>query len=145
MHEYIEEDLRTALKSGNKQEATVLRSLKSAVANARIAKGEDLDEADYIKVLQKEAKQRREAIESYQQADQTEKAQQEQTELAIIERYLPETLSRAELEELVLDAIAEVGATQPGDIGSVMTVLHPRVAGRAEGSEVAEMVRQQLS
>lgn len=144
MYQKIDDDLKTALKSGDKTEVTVLRAIKNAFGNARIEKGEDLDEADYIKVLEKEAKQRRESIESYQSAGQTDRAEQEQAELAIIERYLPEALTEAELEELVADAIAEVGAVYMGDMGNVMSVLQPKVAGRADGSLVAEKVRQQL-
>lgn len=144
MHRQIEEDLRTALKSGKKDEVAVLRMLKSAIDNARIKKGGDLDEADYIKVLEKEAKQRQESIESYESAGHQEKADAERSELAIIERYLPEALSDAELEELIADAIAEVGASQPQEMGSVMKVLQPKIAGRASGAEVAEKVRKQL-
>lgn len=144
MYRQIDDDLKTALKNGDKTEVTVLRGLKSAFGNARIDKGGDLDEADYIKVLEKEAKQRRESIESYTSAGQTERAKQEEKELEIIERYLPQALSDAELEELVLDAIAEVGATHTGDMGDVMKTLQPRIAGRADGGEVAEKVRRQL-
>lgn len=144
MYRQIDDDLKTALKNGDKTEVMVLRALKSAFGNARIDKGEDLDEADYIKVLEKEAKQRRESIESYTSAGQTERAEQEEKELEIIERYLPQALTDAELEKLVLDAIAEVGATHIGDMGSVMKVLQPRIAGRADGGEAAEKVRQQL-
>lgn len=144
MQQQIDEDLKAALKAGDKREVTVLRALKSAFGNARIEKGEDLDEADYIKVLEKEAKQRRESIESYQNAGQAERAEGEQAELDIIERYLPQALTEAELDKLVADAITEVGATQPGEMGQVMKVLQPKVAGRAEGSTVANKVRQQL-
>ncbi len=144
MYQQIDEDLKTALKAGEKREVTVLRALKSAFGNARIEKGEDLDEADYIKVLEKEAKQRRESIESYQNAGQADRAEGEQVELDLIERYLPQALTDAELDKLVADAIAEVGATQPGEMGQVMKVLQPKVAGRAEGSTVADKVRQQL-
>lgn len=144
MYRQIDDDLKTALKNGDKTEVTVLRGLKSAFGNARIDKGGDLDEVDYIKVLEKEAKQRRESIESYTSAGQTERAKQEEKELEIIERYLPQALSDAELEELVLDAIAEVGATHTGDMGDVMKTLQPRIAGRADGGEVAEKVRRQL-
>ncbi len=144
MYKQIEEDLRTALKSGNKDEVSVLRTLKSSFNNARIEKGEDLDEADYIKVLEKEAKQRKESIESYESVGQHERAEKERTELAVIERYLPESLSETELEELIVDAIAEVGATNAREMGSVMKVLQPKIAGRADGGEVAEKVRQHL-
>jgi uncharacterized protein YqeY len=145
MYKQVEEDLRAALKAGRSEEVGVLRLLKSALDNARIDKGEELDEADCLKTLEKEAKQRRESIESYQQAGRTEKAEAEQAELGIIERYLPEAITGAEIDELITDAVAETGATHPGEMSRVMRVLQPRIAGRAKGSQVAERVRQHLS
>lgn len=140
----IDRDITEALKAGRKQEAAVLRMLKSAFHNARIEKGEDLDDADYIKILEKEAKQRQESIESYKAAGREEQAAAEEAELAIIQRYLPERLTEAELEQLVIDTIAELGATQQSELGMVMKALQPKIAGRADGAEAAAMVRSQL-
>lgn len=144
MYKQIEEDLRAALDAGSKEEASTLRMLKSSLINERIAKGEELDDADYIRVLQKEAKQRKESIEGYQSAGRKEQAQKEQDELGIINRYLPEKLTDAELDQLVSDAIAEVGATRVNELGQVMKALQPKIAGRAEGGEAAVKIRQRL-
>lgn len=140
----IDRDITEALKAGNKQEAATLRTLKSAFHNARIDKGEDLDDADYIKILEKEAKQRQEAIDSYRELGQEDRAGDEEAELAFIQRYLPQRLTDAELEQLVIDTIAELGATHVSDMGQVMKALQPRIAGRADGSEAAAKVRARL-
>ena len=145
MLEQLEADISAALRSSDKRAATTLRMLKSALHNAEISKGETLTEAEVMRVVQKEAKQRKESIESYQAAGRDDRGQEEQLELEIIERYLPEAIDENELTLLVQAAIDEVGAESPADIGAVMKVLQPKIAGRADGGKVAAEVRAKLS
>lgn len=145
MLERIEADIKTALQQQDAVTASVLRTLKSELHNAEIERGGELDETAVAAVLQKQAKQRRESIEEYARAGRDDKAEAEQQELAIIERYLPEPLDAAALEQFVRETIAEVGAESPADMGKVMKALQPKIAGRAEGSVVAQAVKDQLS
>ncbi|MEX0748423.1 MAG: GatB/YqeY domain-containing protein [Candidatus Saccharimonadales bacterium] len=144
MLERLDADIKKALLSGDKSSATTLRSLKSALANARIAKGEDLDEADIMRVLQKEAKQRRESIDSFVAGGRMDQAEAERVELGIIEGYLPDAMPEAELDAVIAQAIADSDATSSTDMGQVMRIVQPQVAGRADGAEVAAKVRAQL-
>jgi uncharacterized protein len=96
-------------------------------------------------VLQRERKRRTEAAEAFRAGDREEQAEDEERELAVLEEFMPEPLSEEELEEIVDDAIAEVGATSMRDIGRVMADVMPQVAGRADGSAVSQLVREKLA
>lgn len=144
MQDKIEQDLNSALKAGDSLTVSVLRLLRSGLTNARIEKGELSDE-DVVKVLQKEAKQRRDSITSYEDGGRQDLADKEKAELEVIARYLPEQMEDAELERLVDEAIARTGATGTADMGKVMGDVNQKVAGRAEGARVAALVRSKLS
>lgn len=144
MIDKINADIKAAMLTGDKQTANTLRMLKNAIANARIAKKGDLDEAEELRVVQKEAKQRKESIESFKAAGRDELAQAESEELAIIERYLPQQMSNEELEQIIEAAIKESGATSVAEMGQVMRLVQPQLAGRADGGEVAALVRTRL-
>lgn len=141
----IEQDINQALKSGEQDKLSTLRLLKTAIKNQEIAQKADLSDAEVVKVIQKEAKQRRDSIDSYSQAGRSELADKEQAELAILEAYLPEQMSEEELTKLVEAAVTESGASSPADMGKVMQVLGPKIAGKADGGAVANLVRQKLS
>lgn len=143
--EQIETDLNNALKAGDQAKLSVLRLLKNALKNARINSGKDLTETDEVTILQKEAKQRRESIASFEQANRADLADKEKAELKIIEKYLPAGLSENELIQMIDSAIAETGASGPADMGKVMGNLSPKIAGRADGAQVASLVKQKLS
>ena len=96
-------------------------------------------------MLQRERKKRTEAADAFRQAGREEQAEGEERELAVLEEFMPEPLSEDELEEIVDDAIAEVGATSMRDIGRVMADVMPQVAGRADGSAVSQLVREKLA
>jgi uncharacterized protein YqeY len=96
-------------------------------------------------VLQRERKRRLESIEAFRAATREEKAAGEEAELAVLEEFMPEPLSEDELERIVDDAIAEVGATSMRDLGRVMADVMPQVAGRADGSTVSQLVREKLA
>jgi len=145
LSEKIDADLSSALKAGDHEAVSVLRLLKNSLKNARINSGKELGEAEEVNVLQKEAKQRRESIESFSKANRTDLAAKEKAELEIIQKYLPAGLSEAELNKMVEAAIAEVGAASMADMGKVMGNLSPKIAGRADGGTVANLVKQKLS
>ena len=141
----IDQDLAAAMKSGQVDRVTVLRLVKSALKNEQIKQGRELAEADAIKVLQREAKQRRDSIEAYTQGGRPELASSEQAELAVIQSYLPQALSQAELTELIEAAISETGATSKAQLGQVIAAVMAKAAGRAEGAAVSKLAAERLS
>lgn len=143
----LQRDLQDAIRNRDKVRAATLRMALTAVSNAQVAGTEarELSDDEVLKVLQKEAKKRREAATAYTDAGREELARNEQEELAVLEAYLPRQLDDAELDRLAAAAVAEVGATGMAQMGQVMKVLQPRVAGRAEGGRVAAAVRRALS
>jgi len=146
LQERIDADLKAAMRARNDTAKLALRAVKTALTEAsKSGDSQALDEAQAEAVIQKEAKRRRDAAAEYEQAGQPARAQEELAELAILEQYLPQQLSEAEIEELVRAAIAETGAESPGDMGKVMSTVMPRVAGRADGKQVNQVARRLLS
>ena len=123
---------------------SVLRYLRSEIHNEEIASQKELDDEGILRVLSRQAQQRRDSIEAYESANRQDLVDKENGELAIILEYLPQQLSRDEISELVNQAIEEVGATGPADMGKVMGKIMPQVRGRAEGREVNAIVSEQL-
>ncbi len=141
----IDQDLATALKAGDQAKVSVLRLLKSALQNYQIEKRADLSDQDVQKVLQKEANMRKEAIATYQTGARPELADKEAAELAIIETYLPKPLTDQQISALVDQSISEAGASSIADMGKVMGALTAKVAGRADGAKLAQLVRERLA
>ncbi len=143
--EQIQADLKEAMRAGDTRRREVLRLLMAAFKQVEVDRRIELSESDALGILVSEAKKRREAIAEMSGAGRTELAAQEQYELELIESYLPRQLERAELEPIVREAIAEVGATTPKDMGQVMKVVMARVKGQADGKLVNTIVRELLS
>ena len=151
------------MKSGATQRRDVLSGLRAAIKNAEIearsattepqpragtgnaAPGTPLDDFAVSRVIEREAKKRRDAIEEYSKVNREDRAQTEREELEILQEFLPAQLGDAELETEVKAAIAESGATSPKDMGAVMKVLAPKIQGRADGKTASALVRQLLS
>lgn len=140
----IEKDILDAMRSGDSLRKNTLRMALSAIKLAEIDRGSTLDEAAYVAIMQKEIKSRRESIIDAERADRPELVNEAQAEINILETYLPVQLDQHELEIMAREAIAEVGATSAREIGQVMKVLMPRIQGRAEGSQVSQVVRNLL-
>lgn len=137
--------MKSAMKAGDKIKLTTLRTVLAQLKEVEIDKRRELTEEEEIQVLAKAAKKRKEAIEFYQKSDRTDLLEKEQQELEIINSFLPQPLTTDELEKIISDAIAETGATSLKEMGKVMSVVMPKVKGRAEGKVVQEMVRKKLS
>lgn len=137
--ERVQSDVRAAMKARDRERAAALRMVVDVLQqDAKLGKG------DEVAALQRERKKRLEAARAYEEAGRAEQAAAERFEAELIEAYLPQQLSDAELEELVEAAIAEAGATEPREMGKVMSVLMPRVGGRADGKRVSAAVRRKL-
>lgn len=145
MIEQIDADLKTAMQARDERRVSTLRLVKAALINARIAAKHELSEAEAIAVLQKEAKQRQEAADLYEEKAQPERAAAERAEADIINRYLPARLNDEELQTLIEAAVAATQATSPAQMGIVMAELRPQTAGRADGAQLAAKVRDYLT
>ena len=141
----LEAAMRDAMRARDELRTQTLRMAMAAAHNQKIAKGRDLTDDEVAEVLTKQVKQRRESIAMYRDAGRNDRAAAEEAEAAILAEFLPEQLSEAQVEELARAAIAETGATAPGDLGRVMGALSPRTKGRADGRLVSDVVRRLLS
>ena len=136
--------MTTAWKTGDTVRRDALRLMIASMHNTRIELGRDLEEADVTRVLQKEAKQRRDSITEYAKAKRQDLVDKEQAELDVIVQFLPQQMSDDELRAIVQSVIDEAGATSVNDIGKVMRPLMARLAGRADGTAANAMARDIL-
>ncbi|PYK79802.1 MAG: glutamyl-tRNA amidotransferase [Verrucomicrobia bacterium] len=144
----IDEDLKDAMRAKDAARLSVLRLLKAALKNAAIekvgAEGE-LNDADAVVVIRKQVKQRQDSIESFEKGGRADLAEKEKAEIEVLSNYLPQAISAKELQRIVGETIAEVGATSRAQMGAVMKALQPRIAGRADGKTLSAEVTRQLS
>jgi uncharacterized protein len=147
LKDQLRADLTTAMKARDDTRTRTLRMALTAISTEEVSgsAAHDLTDEQIIKILTREAKRRREAATAFAQAGRADQAAAEEAEEEVLTGYLPTQLDDTELAALVAAAIAETGASGPAGIGQVMKVVSPRVAGRADGSRVAAMVRSQLA
>jgi uncharacterized protein YqeY len=141
----LEEELTTAMKERDTVRRDALRLILSSLRSAEKELQRPLHDDEELQVLQRERKRRLESIEAFRGAGREAQAAAEEAELAVLEEFMPEPLSEDELEQIVDDAIAEVGATSMRDLGRVMADVMPQIAGRADGSAVNQLVREKLA
>ena len=141
----IESELKEARLARDDQRRDALALLLNALRGAQKELRRELSEDESLQVLQRERKKRAEAMEAYDAAGREEQADREEFELDVIEEFTPEPLSEDDLEEIVDNVIAEVGATSIRDLGRVMADVMPQVSGRADGSTVSQLVREKLA
>ena len=141
----IKTQLEDAMREGDAARRDTLRLILSSLQGAEKELQRPLSEDEELQVLQRERKKRLEAAEAFRNAGREEQADKEEDELDVLEEFMPEPISEDELEEIVDDVIAEVGATSMRDIGRVMADVMPQVAGRADGSAVSQIVREKLA
>ena len=144
LKEQLNEDVKKAMRSGDREKRDTLRLLQAAIKQAEIDRQTTLDDAGVQAVLARQAKQRRESIADYEKAGRPEQAEAERRQLAIIESYLPQLMGRAEIEQLAAQVIAEVNASDVKEMGRVMGRLMPQLKGKADGRLVNEVVRELL-
>lgn len=141
----IRSEMTSAMKAGDTRRRDIMRFLLASLDNARIEARHELDDSEAVRVLQREAKQRRESAEEYRKGGREDLAAAEQEELEVISGFLPQALGEDELADLARQVIAETGASGPADLGKVMGPLMQRVAGRADGRRANELVRELLT
>ena len=141
----IQDDMKAALRARDSARLSTIRLLLAAIKQREIDEQCALDEAGVLATIEKQVKQRRDAATQYDAANRPELAAAERFEIEVLSAYLPAALSEAELDAAIASAVSETGASGPGDMGKVMGLLKPRLAGRADMTEVSRRVRAQLS
>ena len=143
--EEIEDEVKEAMRARDAERRDALRLILNALKNSEKELMRPLSEDEELQVLQRERKRRVEAAEAFRAGGREAQAEAEERELEILEEFMPEPLGEDEIEEIVDDAIAEVGATSMADLGRVMADVMPQIAGRADGSVVSQIVREKLA
>ena len=141
----IQASLTAAMRSQDALRRDTLRMVTAAAYNAEKAARRPLTDDEYLGVLTREVKTRRESVEAYERAGREDLAARERSEIAIISEFLPQPLTDGELQAMVVAAVDETGATSARDLGRVMSVLSPRTHGHADGKVVSGLVAQELA
>ena len=145
LQDRIESAMRDAMRARDERRTQTLRMAMSAAHNREIELGRSLADEDYVDILSKQVKQRRESIEAFRTGGREAMAANEEAEAGILAEFLPEPLSEGELEAMVRAAIAETGAMSAADLGKVMGRVVPQTKGRADGKALSDMVRRLLA
>jgi uncharacterized protein YqeY len=138
-------DLKKALKEGEKDALSVIRMVKAAVKNKEIEKGEPLSDDEIYGVIQSQVRQSRESLEQFLTGERKDLAENEEKHISILQSYLPKQLTAVELKSIIGEAIKDTGAKGPGDMGRVMKEIIPKVKGRADNRMLSELVKEALS
>jgi len=141
----LTEDMKTAMKSGDKERLGVIRLANAAIKQREVDERITLDDAQVLAVLEKMLKQRRDSIQQFEAAGRTDLADKEKFEVGVIQHYLPAQLTSAEVDAAIVSAIAEAGATSAKDMGKVMGLVKPKVAGRTDMGKLSELVKAKLA
>lgn len=141
----LTDDMKTALKAGEKDRLSTIRLLRGYIKSASIDQQKELTETEELAILTSAAKKRKESIQAYSDAGRTDLADKESAELDVIQEYLPQPLTDDEIENIVSAAIDEVGAQSMQDLGKVMPVAIKLAAGRADGKQINAVVRKKLA
>ena len=144
LREQLNEDIKNAMKARDQDKLATLRLMLSAVKQREVDERITLDDAGVIGVVERMIKQRRESIAQFEKGGRQELADREKAEIGVLEAYLPQQLSQAEVEAIVAAAIASTGAKSAADMGKVMGVVKPKLAGRADMGKVSGLVKAKL-
>jgi uncharacterized protein len=141
----LTEDMKAAMKAGDKDTLGVIRMANAAIKQREVDERIELDDAQVLAVLEKMVKQRKDSVSQYEAAHREDLAAVERAEIAVIDAYLPAKLGEAEILAAIEAAIAETGATGPADMGKLMGVLKPRLAGQADMGVVSALIKKKLA
>ncbi len=145
LRDRVNEDVKVAMKAREAERLGTLRLLTAAMKQREVDERITLDDAGVIAVIEKMLKQRKDSVEQYEKAGRQELADAEKREMAILSAYLPQQLAEAEIAAIVAEAVAATGAKGPADMGKVMGVVKPKVAGRADMGRVSALVKAKLA
>jgi uncharacterized protein YqeY len=145
LRDQLNEDIKSAMKARETERLNALRLLSAAVKQREVDERITLDDAAVVSVIEKMIKQRKDSISQYEKAARQDLADKEKYEISVIEKYLPQQLSQAEIDAVIAEAIASTGAKGAADMGKVMGVVKPRLAGRADMGKVSGLVKAKLA
>jgi uncharacterized protein YqeY len=145
LRERLNDEMKAAMKAREQQKLDALRLLLSEVKRREVDERVTLDDAGVISVVEKMIKQRKDSISQFEKAARRDLADKEKFEVGILEGYLPQQLSAAEIDAIIAEAVATTGAKSPADMGKVMGVVKPRLAGRADMGKVSGLVKAKLA
>jgi uncharacterized protein YqeY len=145
LRERVTEDVKAAMKAREAERLGTLRLLTAAMKQREVDERITLDDAGVIAVIEKMLKQRKDSVAQYEQAGRQDLADAEKREMAVLQAYLPQPFSAAEVEALIAEAVAAAGARAPSDMGKVMAIVKPRLAGRADMGRVSALVKAKLA
>jgi uncharacterized protein YqeY len=145
LKQQLTDDMKAAMKSGDKDSLGVIRLVNAAIKQREVDERVELDDAAVLAVLEKMVKQRKDSVNQFEAAGREDLAAIERAEIVVIERYLPAKLGEAEILAAIDAAIAETGATGPADMGKLMGVLKPRLAGQADMGQVSALVKKKFA
>lgn len=145
LRDRLTEEMKGAMKARDDIRLSVIRLIRSSVKNREIESRHELADGEIIEVISTLVKQRRESIRMFGEVGRTDLVEKEEKELAVLLTFLPQQLTREEVESLVAKVVADCGAQGPKDMGKVMKAIMPHVAGRADGSIVSAVVKEQLA
>ena len=140
----ITEDMKAAMRSGEKERLGVIRMLTAAIKQREVDERIELDDTQVVGVLEKMIKQRKESVAQFQAGNRADLVDRESAEIRLLQAYLPQALDAAEVDALIADAIASSGATSIKDMGKVMAQLKPKLAGRADMAAVGAKIKARL-
>ncbi|MGM9454900.1 GatB/YqeY domain-containing protein [Legionella bozemanae] len=143
--ERLNNDVKDAMRAKDKELLSTLRLITAAVKQVEVDERIEVDDERMLVILDKMSKQRKESIAQYEKADREDLVAQEQYELDVLKKYLPEPLSAVEIEKMIQEAIASTGAEKMADMGKVMALLKPNLQGRADMAQVSAMIKAKLS
>jgi len=141
----LTDDMKTAMKSGDKERLGVIRLINAAIKQREVDERIQLDDTQVLSVLEKMLKQRRDSVSQFQAAGRTDLADKETFEIGVIQSYMPAQLSAAEVDAIIAATVAEAGATGPKDMGRVMGLVRPKVAGKTDMGKLSEMIKAKLA
>jgi uncharacterized protein len=147
LEQKIQAELKTAMLAKDEKTVRSLRAIKAAIILAKTSEGAggEIKEEDEVKLLQKLVKQRKDSLEIFTQQNRTDLASKEQEEIEVIEKFLPKQLSAEELKAIIVNIIAETGASSPADMGKVMGAATKQLAGKADGKAISALVKELLA
>jgi uncharacterized protein YqeY len=145
LKQQLSDDMKAAMKGGDKSTLGVIRLINAAIKQKEVDERIELDDAAVLAVLDKMVKQRRDSVSQYDAAGRTDLADVERAEIIVIERYLPAKMGEAEILVAIDAAIAETGASSAADMGKLMGVLKPKLAGQADMGQVSALVKKRLA
>ena len=145
LKQQITEDMKTAMRAGDSKRRDAIRLLLAAIKQREVDERIELDDAAVVAVIEKMLKQRRDSISQYEAAQRQDLADAEKYEVGVLQAYMPQALSGAEVESAVAEAIAATGAKGQQDMGKVMAVLKPKLAGRADMGKVSALIKAKLT